>query len=135
MDQQGVRNIGWRVTFAGLGINLALGVLYAWSVVSKAIPKAWGWSESDRAWPYSIACLVFALTMVPAGRVQDRIGPRWVALAGGLAVGVGMILSGLTTSLAGYILGFGVLVGAGFGMGYAAATPAAVKWFPARAPA
>jgi len=24
----GVKDLGWRVTFAGLGINLALGILY-----------------------------------------------------------------------------------------------------------
>jgi len=33
--------------------------------------------------------------------------------------------------LIGYIVGFGVLAGAGFGFGYASATPPAVKWFPA----
>ena len=50
-----VRNIGWRVTFAGMGINLALGVLYTWSVLSKGIPAEWNWSEADRALPYSIS--------------------------------------------------------------------------------
>ena len=28
---------GWIVTFAGLGINLVLGALYAWSVMGKAL--------------------------------------------------------------------------------------------------
>ena len=28
------------------------------------------------------------------------------------------------------MVGFGALAGTGFGLGYAAATPAAVKWFP-----
>ena len=28
------KNTGWGVTFAGLGINLALGILYTWSVIS-----------------------------------------------------------------------------------------------------
>lgn len=37
-------NHGWRVTFAGLGINLALAVMYTWSVTSKGVPDAWGWS-------------------------------------------------------------------------------------------
>ena len=46
------RNRGWLVTFVGMGINLALGVLYSWSVVSKAIPADWGWSEAGRALPY-----------------------------------------------------------------------------------
>ncbi len=127
----GVKNLGWRVTFAGLGINLALGILYTWSVISKDIPAAWGWSEADKSWPYAIACLIFSLVMVPAGRLQDKLGPRLVASFGGLLVGVGMIVASLTTSPIGYVLGFGLLAGAGIGFGYAAATPPAVKWFPA----
>jgi len=118
------------VTFAGTAINLALGILYTWSVFSKLIPAEWGWSEADRALPYSIACIVFALVMVPAGRLQDRIGPRYVALAGGIAVGLGMLLASRFTTVTGFIVGFGVLAGAGIGMGYASATPPAVKWFP-----
>jgi OFA family oxalate/formate antiporter-like MFS transporter len=121
---------GWSVTFAGMGINLALGVLYSWSVVSKKIPTEWNWSEADRAWPYAVACLVFSLIMVPAGRMQDKIGPRVVASVGGVLVGLGMILASLTTSPLGYILGFGLLAGTGIGCGYASATPPAVKWFP-----
>lgn len=123
-------NRGWAVTFTGMGINLALGVLYSWSVVSKKIPEAWNWSEADKAWPYAVACLVFSLVMVPAGRMQDRIGPRFVAAVGGVMVGLGMILASLSTSPLGYVLGFGLLAGAGIGFGYASATPAAVKWFP-----
>lgn len=126
-----VENRGWRVTLAGLGINLALGVLYSWSVISKGVPAEWGWSEADKSLPYAVACLVFCLIMVPAGRMQDRIGPRLVASIGGALVGLGMILASLTITPLGYALGFGVLAGAGFGFGYASATPPAVKWFPA----
>ncbi len=123
-------NHGWRVTFAGMGINLALGVLYTWSVIAGGVPEAWGWSQSDKAWPYAIACLVFSLIMVPAGRMQDRMGPRIVATIGGVLVGVGLIIASFMTSPAGYIIGFGVLAGMGIGFGYASATPPAVKWFP-----
>lgn len=131
-----VKNIGWRVVFAGLGINLALGVLYSWSVISGAISKAgWDWSSSaaDRSLPYSVACLVFCLIMVPAGRMQDKLSPRIVASIGGLLVGLGMIVASLvdpTKTNMGYVIGFGILAGAGFGFGYASATPPAVKWFP-----
>ncbi len=125
-----MKNHGWSVTFAGMGINLALGVLYTWSVITQAVPKEWNWSEADKSWPYAVACLVFCLIMVPAGRMQDRIGPRLVATIGGVMVGVGMILASLTTVPIGYIIGFGVLTGAGIGCGYASATPPAVKWFP-----
>jgi len=126
-----VKNHGWQVTLAGLGINLALGILYAWSIFGKAASEAWGWTETQKSLPYSVACLVFCLVMVPAGRMQDVFGPRIVAAGGGLLVGLGMILASFTTTPLGYILGFGVLAGAGIGFGYASATPPAVKWFPA----
>jgi OFA family oxalate/formate antiporter-like MFS transporter len=125
-----LKNHGWSVTFAGMGINLALGVLYAWSVFSKEIPAEWGWSETDKSLPYMFACLIFSLVMVPAGRMQDKMGPQITAAIGGLLVGAGLILASLTTSPMGYLIGFGLLAGAGFGFGYASATPPAVKWFP-----
>jgi OFA family oxalate/formate antiporter-like MFS transporter len=124
------KNHGWRVTFAGMGINLALGILYTWSVISKRVPEEWGWNEDDKSLPYMIACLVFSLVMVPAGRMQDKFGPKRVATIGGILVGLGFVLASMTTSLAVFVIGFGVLAGAGIGFGYASATPPAVKWFP-----
>ncbi|MCF7975980.1 MAG: OFA family MFS transporter [Phycisphaerae bacterium] len=114
-----------------MGINLALGVLYTWSVISKSVPDDWGWSETDKSLPYMFACLIFSIIMVPAGRMQDKLSPRLVASIGGILVGLGLIIASLTTSPLGYLIGFGVLAGAGFGFGYASATPPAVKWFPA----
>jgi MFS transporter, OFA family, oxalate/formate antiporter len=124
-------NYGWRVTFAGMGINLALGILYTWSVISKGVPAEWGWTETQKSLPYMFACLIFSLMMVPAGRMQDKIGPRIVATIGGILVGIGFIIASLTTSLLGFVVGFGILAGTGIGFGYASSTPPAVKWFPA----
>lgn len=125
------RETGWIVTFAGTGINLALGVLYTWSVIAEGVPRQWNWSQSDKSWPYAVACLVFSLVMVPAGRLQDRFGPRLVAAIGGILVGGGMVLASFTTTPMGYAVGFGLLAGTGIAFGYASATPPAVKWFPA----
>jgi MFS transporter, OFA family, oxalate/formate antiporter len=124
-------NLGWRVTFAGMGINLALGILYSWSVISKGIPTDWEWTETQKSLPYMFACLIFSLVMVPAGRMQDKISPRIVATIGGILVGIGFVVASFTTSCIGFIVGFGILAGAGIGFGYASATPPAVKWFPA----
>jgi len=125
------KNYGWLVVAAGVGINLVLGVLYSWSVISKKIPADWNWTEADRSLPYSVACLVFSLAMVPAGRMQDRIGPRVVASIGGILMGAGMILASMANTPFIYTLGFGVLVGLGMGFGYSSTTPPAIKWFPA----
>jgi OFA family oxalate/formate antiporter-like MFS transporter len=127
-----VKNRGWVVTFAAVGVNLALGVLYTWSVISKGIPESWHWTEAQKSLPYAVACLIFSLTMIPAGRLQDKIGPRITATIGGILVGLGMVLTSLGTTPMLYIIGFGVLTGIGLGFGYAAATPPAVKWFPAK---
>jgi len=123
-------NHGWIVTFAGLGINLALGVLYAWSMFKDAISKEFGWQGSQLNDPYTLCCLVFAVAMILAGRCQDKLGPRVTASLGGLLIGSGLILISTTSSYGLWLLGFGVLGGLGMGFGYSSATPPALKWFP-----
>jgi len=134
-----VKNRGWSVTFAGLGINLALGILYAWSIFKAAIEtsiktggsEAFNWDLAKVNDPYSVCCLVFAFAMILAGRCQDKFGPRATACTGGLLVGLGLTWIALSTSYVAWVLGFGVLVGAGMGFGYSASTPPGLKWFPA----
>ena len=69
------RSYGWVVAFAGFGTNLALGVLYSWSVFADSL-RSQGWSATHTQIPYMIAAAVFALLMVPAGSLQDRFGPK-----------------------------------------------------------
>jgi MFS family permease len=124
------RNRGWLVTFSGLGINLALGILYTWSMFKGAIETEFGWKGSQLNDPYALCCLVFAFAMIFAGRCQDKIGPRITASIGGLLVGAGFVLASTSNSYGVWMLGFGVLVGLGIGFGYSSATPPALKWFP-----
>lgn len=132
------KNRGWTVTFAGTGINLALGVLYAWSIFKAHIREsieaggvgAFNWNIESLNDPYSICCLVFAFAMILAGKIQDKFGPRVTAFIGGILVGIGFVWVSQTTGYVAWILGFGVLAGTGIGFGYSAATPVALKWFP-----
>src|SRR5262249_43263445 len=135
----------WIATFAGTAVNLCLGILYAWSVWkanlvgNKDHPAGSPMTGLDAGWVYLtdaeatsayVVCgVIFALMMIPGGRIQDRFGPRFGATLGGLFLAMGCILAGLMKSYAGLLLGFGILGGMGMGLGYAAATPAAVKWF------
>ncbi|GAW65335.1 MFS transporter [Geoanaerobacter pelophilus] len=133
-------NKGWQVVIAGTGINLALGVLYAWSIFKGAIKAsiekggadAFQWSLSSINDPYALCCLAFAFSMIVAGKCQDKIGPAKTALIGGVLVGAGFCLMGYSNSYAAWVTGFGVLAGSGFGFGYSAATPPALKWFSAK---
>jgi MFS family permease len=117
---------GWTVVLAGTGINLALGILYAYSMLKGDIAKLFEGAGD----PYAVACLSFALSMIIGGKMQDKIGPRITAIVGGLLVGAGFIVCSQTTEYWGWIIGFGLLAGLGFGFGYSAATPPALKWFP-----
>lgn len=132
-----IKNKGWTVVSAGLAINLALGVLYAWSVFKGAIkasiekggPDAFQWDIASINDPYAICCLAFAFSMILAGKCQDKIGPARTALIGGVLVGAGFMLMAFSSTYLSWVLGFGVLAGSGFGFGYSAATPPALKWF------
>ncbi len=126
------------VVLAGTGINLALGVLYTWSIFKGAIkqsivtggPGSFDWDIASLNDPYAVCCLVFAFMMIVAGKVQDVFGPRVTAITGGILVGLGFIFISGTTSYYAWILGFGILVGTGIAFGYSSATPPALKWFP-----
>jgi OFA family oxalate/formate antiporter-like MFS transporter len=134
----------WVVVFAGTAINLCLGILYAWSVWTRTlinVPKAGqiitegpaaGWTyitNAQASTPFSLCVIIFALLMIPGGRIQDKLGPKVGAITGGLFLAVGCIIAGLMKSYGGLVFGFGVLGGIGMGIGYAAPTPAALSWF------
>jgi OFA family oxalate/formate antiporter-like MFS transporter len=134
----------WVVVFCGTAVNLCLGILYAWSVWTKqliSVEKAGqlitagpgaGWTyltNAQAANPFSLCVLIFALLMIPGGRIQDKAGPKVGAIVGGLFLALGCIIAGLTKSYTGLIIGFGIFGGIGMGIGYAAPTPAALSWF------
>lgn len=137
VQPQTIKNRGLQVLLAGLGINLALGILYTWSIFKGAItdsiaaggPGAFNWSAASVNDPYAVACLAFAAAMILAGKCQDKFGPKITCIIGGLLVGSGFIWISQTTNYWAWVAGFGLLAGTGIGFGYSAATPPALKWF------
>jgi OFA family oxalate/formate antiporter-like MFS transporter len=119
----------WRVA-GGLLMNLALGTLYAWSVFVAPLEARFGWKRADTSMVFTIAVIVFALSFVVAGRIQDQFGPLWCSLAGGILVSLGFYLCAYTTSLSYLYVCFGVIGGLGNGFGYATPIPVMAKWFP-----
>src|SRR5437660_8704488 len=122
-------NRWWRVV-GGLSMNLALGTLYGWSVFVAPLEKQFGWKRADTSMVFTIAVMVFALTFVVAGRIQDKFGPLYCSLAGGILVSLGFYLCSYTTSLTYLFICFGVIGGLGNGFGYATPIPVMAKWFP-----
>ncbi len=127
----------WLVVVGAILIQLCLGAIYAWSVFTKriTIPIAegglYGFSATEAAWVFSAGLATFAVVMVLAGRMQAKIGPRPIAIAGGLVLGIGYMLGGLLgKTFAAQLLYIGIIGGAGIGLAYVVPIAVGVKWFP-----
>jgi len=120
----------WLVVLGAILIQINLGAVYAWSLFNQPLMDKFGWAKEDIVVTFSITIAVFALTTIFAGRLQDRIGPKWVATIGGILLGVGLILSSQATTLFQLYFFYGVVGGIGIGMTYVCPLSACVKWFP-----
>ena len=133
MSEQKVMN-RWLVVVGALLIQLSLGAIYAWGAFTGALQDPEGpfkYTASQTSWIFSAGLASFAFTMIVAGRLQDKYGPRIIAIIGGLMLGAGYIAASFTgTSFALMLIFIGILGGAGIGMGYVCPIAACVKWFP-----
>jgi len=123
----------WVVVAGALMIQLALGSLYAFSIFTSELSSSLGYGAASFQilGIFAAAIAVFAVTVIFAGRLQDRKGPKVVATMGGLILGAGYMLSTFATeNIVIMYATFGVIGGIGIGFGYVCPLAAGVKWFP-----
>jgi len=133
-EKQSKANI---ILIAGLLFNLTIGVLYAWSVIKKKLIAdidlgGWGWTSTEAGLPYTVAIGCFSIGLLVGGKIQDKIGPRWVVTTGGAFVGLGLFFAGFlggADNVPAVVMSFGILTGLGLGLGYGCVSPPAYKWF------
>jgi OFA family oxalate/formate antiporter-like MFS transporter len=132
-EGQKVKN-RWLVVVGALLIQLCLGAIYAWGAFTGALQNPEGqfqFSATQTSWIFSAGLATFAIVMILAGRLQDKYGPRIIAIIGGLLLGLGYVIAGFTgTSFPLMLFFVGIVGGAGIGMGYVCPIAACVKWFP-----
>lgn len=120
----------WIVLIAAVLIMLGCGMQYSWSVFSKEMINAWGWTAQQATLPYTVFCIVSAFTAFPGGLIADK-SPRANVWMNAALYGGGLMICGLTKSVAGMVIGFGVMVGAAAGAICVGPIPTATKWWPA----
>jgi OFA family oxalate/formate antiporter-like MFS transporter len=124
-------NKGVKVTAACTVINFAIGTSYIWSVFANGLLKEIGYSHAEAALPYTVYILFFAFMMIFTGRFQDRAGPRLGSTLSGILAGLAFLFCYFYISSPPiFTLSYGLLFGAAVAFGYAAVTPAALRWFP-----
>ncbi|MFC7726227.1 OFA family MFS transporter [Nocardioides sp. GCM10028917] len=127
----------WLLVAAGLLLQFSIGAVYAWSVFGGALEEAepWQLSKVQAALPFEVTIGMIFIGSYLGGRLQDRKGPRVVALMGGIIYAVGILLASFTNGEEDYwllILGYGVISGFGLGVAYIVPIAMLQKWFPDR---
>jgi len=119
------------ILLSSVAIQLCLGGIYAWSTFVTPLKSNYGLSSAQTQIIFGLLFGVFTGTMVFAGKVLERYGPRWLVVSSGLLFVIGYLIaanSGGSFWL--LLLGISVLGGAATGTGYACPISTCVKWFP-----
>src|SRR5437870_12862943 len=83
----------------GMLLNIVLGTSYAWSTFVPPLEKQFGWTRTQTSVTFTIIVLNIGFWFLVAGRLQDKMNPRPLALLGGLLFAMGFFLGSMTTSL------------------------------------
>ena len=126
-------NNRWTVVAGALMVQVILGTVYGFSVFVKPLQLEFGWDRTTTQWAFSVTLATFAIVMIPAGKLQDKYGPRRIASIGGILLGSSFLLGSVLVDASrpwALYLTYGVIGGAGIAFGYVCPIAALVKWFP-----
>ena len=116
-------------------LQVCLGTVYAWSYFQTLLVRQLGWTFTETAWAFSITIFSLGMSAAWAGAALPKMGPRRLALIGSLMFSGGYLIAGLALHLDElmlFYLGYGVIGGAGIGLGYVTPVATVAKWFPDR---
>ena len=125
----------WIIAAACTALQLCLGTVYAWSFFQTMLVRDHGWTFTDTAWAFSIAIFALGTAAAWAGAALPRLGPRKLALTGSAMFCGGYFIASAALRLDMlwlFYLGYGVIGGAGIGLGYVTPVATVAKWYPDR---
>ncbi len=80
--------------------------------------------------PFMLFLAFFSLLMFFGGKIMEKLGPKKLALIGGLIVGLGWGLSYFAQNIYMLMLTYGVIAGSGVGLAYGCPVSLGARWFP-----
>jgi OFA family oxalate/formate antiporter-like MFS transporter len=79
-------------------MTLALGTLYAWSVFVAPLEHEFGWKRAQTSTVFTLATVMFAASLLLAGKLQDRFGPFWISVTGSILITLSFFLFSFTSN-------------------------------------
>lgn len=125
----------WLIALSAIAIQLSIGAAYAYSVYTRPISEAMGWSPTEITYAFTIMMALGGISAAFFGGFVEKNGPRKSAMVAAVLFGLGQAGAGLATqidSLPLFLLTYGFMSGMGLGVGYIAPISTLVKWFPDR---
>ena len=89
--EQKVRN-RWIVVIGAILIQLALGTIYSWGTITIFVSPYLNELREVTVYIFGVGLLSFAVTMIFAGKLQQKYGPKKIAILGGILIGIGVII-------------------------------------------
>jgi len=135
IEQEELSRIRWFVLLGGFLLSLMGGMSYAWGSFVLPLAENWGWTTAQANLPFTVMIIVFSITMIPAGWLQDKYGPKIIATLGSVMFLVGYSLAALMRYFPFPLwltLTYGIGVGIACGLTYSTIAPTARKWFADR---
>ncbi len=105
------RQAAWRLLVTLGLMTLGGSGMYTVAVVLPAVQAEFGVTRAEASLPYTLMMLGFGLGGVFMGRWADKAGVHVPAAVGGLALGAGFILAGLSGSIWTFAIAHGLLLG------------------------
>ena len=120
------------VAAAAVIMMAAFGAHYAFGIFFKPILNEFGWSRMLVSGAFSISWLFHALSCLVMGRLNDRLGPRFVLTLSGIILSGGFLLSTGIDAVWKLYLFYGALVGIGTGGIFIPLVSTIARWFVLR---
>ncbi|NLW25798.1 MAG: OFA family MFS transporter [Clostridia bacterium] len=114
----------------GFIILLVLGIGYAWSVFVGPLENHYGWGRAQTSLAFTILMISFALGNLMTGILSRKIPHKRIVQISSVAMGGGMFLTSMVSSIQLLYFTYSIAVGLSIGMVYNAVVSITPRWFP-----
>lgn len=110
-------------------LMVSWGTFYSFGVFFTPVLTEFGWTRAATSGAYSLSLLLLGVMGMVMGRLNDRFGPRVIAMVCGLMVGLGFLLMSRVDAIWQLYLFYGVIIATGMSTTFVPLLSTVARWF------